>query len=518
MPAARAEKILIVDYGSQFTQLIARKVREVGVYCEILPHDASASDIDNFSADGIILSGGPQSTLADGAPALSEALLASGKPVLGICYGMQLLMQHGGGEVAAGGAAEYGSAHITLADSAHPLFGGCDSDSMPVWMSHGDHVQAPAAGYRVLASSADGVIAAVADDSRRRYGLQFHPEVAHTQHGRTILQNFARRLCGLRAEWTMPNFIAQATASIAATVGEDGVLLALSGGVDSAVAAALLHRAIGRQLVCVFVDNGLLRSGEAESVRRVFERQFGMQLVVVDAAARFYEALAGISDPEEKRRRIGHLFITVFEEQAAAIGGKVKFLAQGTIYPDVVESAKTGASKATIKTHHNVGGLPAHLQLRLIEPLRDLFKDEVRRLGEALGLARELMWRHPFPGPGLAVRVLGEVSAARVATVRHADKIYLEELAAADAYSQTAQAFAVLLPVQTVGVMGDARTYENVIALRAVTTDDFMTADWARLDGDLLARVSTRIINEVPGVNRVVYDISSKPPATVEWE
>lgn len=512
-----AEKILILDYGSQFTQLIARKVRELGVYCEIMPHDADAAALRAFAPKGIILSGGPQSTLDAAAPSLQQEVLALQVPLLGLCYGMQLLTRAAGGSVVAGGGREYGAAEVTLSEAC-ALFAGITPHTLQVWMSHGDHIETPAEGDAVVARSADGIVAAVANPAQQRYGLQFHPEVAHTQGGVQMLENFIRGICGLRATWTMPNFITQAVEGIRAQVGKEHILLALSGGVDSAVTAALLHRAVGAQLHCVLVDNGLLRHGEAESVREVFERQFGMELTVVDAAERFFAALAGVTDPEEKRRRIGHTFIAVLEEQAAALGETVQWLGQGTIYPDVVESAKTGAAKATIKTHHNVGGLPERLKLRLIEPLRELFKDEVRRLGEALGLAHDLMWRHPFPGPGLAVRVLGEVTPPRAHTVRCADRIFLQELSAAGAYHATAQAFAVLLPVNSVGVMGDARTYENVVALRAITTDDFMTADWARLDPALLARASARIINEVPGVNRVVYDISSKPPATVEWE
>ena len=517
-----AERILILDYGSQFTQLIARKVRELGVYCEIFPHDAPPDALRAFAPHGVILSGGPESTLDANAPSLQDAVLQLAVPVLGLCYGMQLLTRAGGGAVEAGGGREYGAAQISLMTGAGaaqcPLFAGIDARELQVWMSHGDHIRAPARGDAVVAQSADGIIAAVENAAQRRYGLQFHPEVAHTQGGVQMLKNFVRGICALHGTWTMPNFIPEAVAETRAQVGRQHILLALSGGVDSAVVAALLHRAVGAQLHCVLVDNGLLRHGEAESVREVFQRQFGMELTVVDAAPQFFAALAGVEEPEEKRRRIGHTFIEVLEAQAAALGDRVQWLAQGTIYPDVVESAKTGAAKATIKTHHNVGGLPERLKLQLIEPLRDLFKDEVRRLGEALGLAHDLMWRHPFPGPGLAVRVLGEVTPARVDTVRRADRIFLQELTAAGAYGETAQAFAVLLPVHSVGVMGDARTYENVVALRAVVTDDFMTADWARLDASLLARASGRIINEVPGVNRVVYDISSKPPATVEWE
>lgn len=511
------EKILILDYGSQFTQLIARKTRELGVFCEIHPHDAGDAFIRDFAADGIILSGGPQSALTADAPKIADAVFAK-TPVLAVCYGMQAMMAHFGGELAVEDKREYGAAQVRLVADC-PLWQGVEkADALRVWMSHGDRVVRLADGFHTVAESDDGVIAAVHHNTLPYYGLQFHPEVAHTQQGATLLDNFLRRLCGLRGEWTTPNFIQRAVADIRRQVGGDGVLLALSGGVDSAVVAALTHRAIGDQLVCVLVDNGLLRAEEAELVRAAFERHFGLRLRVVSAGDRFFAALADVADPEEKRRRIGALFVDVFEKEAKTLGDNVKWLAQGTIYPDVVESAKTGAGKATIKTHHNVGGLPARLNLRLLEPLRELFKDEVRRLGKALGLPRDLMQRHPFPGPGLAVRVLGDITPARVDMARRADAIFMDELRRADAYLQTAQAFTVLLPVQSVGVMGDSRTYENVVALRAVTTDDFMTADWARLDADLLARVSSRIINEVRGVNRVVYDISSKPPATVEWE
>ena len=512
------EKILILDYGSQFVQLIARKVRELGVFCEIHPHDVGDDFIHRFAADGIILSGGPQSALATDAPTIAAAVF-DGAPVLAVCYGMQAMMAYFGGELAVEERREYGAAEMRLTDANCPLWRGVPSDSpLRVWMSHGDHITRLADSFHVVGESKDGVIAAVRHAKLPYYGLQFHPEVAHTQHGLQLLENFLRDICGLRGDWTMPNFIHRACQDIGAQVGGDSVLLGLSGGVDSAVAAALIHRAIGNQLVCVLVDNGLLRAGEAESVRDVFEKQFGLRLRVVDARERFYAALAGVEEPEEKRKRIGGLFVDVFEEEAKQLGAEVKWLAQGTIYPDVVESAKTGTGKATIKTHHNVGGLPERLNLRLLEPLRELFKDEVRRLGDALTLSPKLTYRHPFPGPGLAVRVLGEVTAERVEIARRADAIFMEELNRSGAYGQTAQAFAVLLPVKSVGVMGDARTYENVVALRAVTTDDFMTADWARLDNELLARTSSRIINEVRGVNRVVYDISSKPPATVEWE
>ena len=512
------KRLLILDYGSQFTQLIARTIREIGVFCEIHPHNANDTFIRDFAADGFILSGGPQSVTATDAPRINNAVLTAGKPILGICYGMQILAEQLGGTVAAKDTHEYGSAKAHITDNNCPLWHDMDSAKVPVWMSHADHVVHLPPGFMATATSDDGIIAAMRHPKKHYYGLQFHPEVAHTPNGKKLLENFLFHICKFTPSWTMPNFIARATDDIRGVVGNDGVLLGLSGGVDSAVVAALLQRTIGDKLTCVLVDNGLLRDGEVQTVSDIFTRQFRTSLRVIDARAAFFNALVGITDPEEKRRRIGHMFIEFFEQEAKALGSHVRWLAQGTIYPDVVESAKTGTGKATIKTHHNVGGLPERLNLKLLEPLRELFKDEVRRLGTTLGLDEKFVWRHPFPGPGLAVRVLGEVTEERVATVRQADTIFLQELMQAGAYHQTTQAFAVLLPVCSVGVMGDSRTYENVIALRAVTTDDFMTADWTRLDGDILARTAGRIINEVRGVNRVVYDISSKPPATVEWE
>ena len=509
--------ILILDYGSQFTQLIARAVRALGVYCEIHPHSKSAAAIAATSPLGIILSGGPQSVLTADAPTIAAEVWECGAPVLGVCYGMQAMAAALGGAVAATTNHEYGSADIEIV-APTPLF-----DNLPqrltVWMSHGDSVLTVPPGFVPTAISGDSAaVAAMADEKRRWYGVQFHPEVAHTVGGRELLSHFVLDICGGRGDWTMPNFIRRAIVDIRRQIGDDIVLLALSGGVDSAVAAALLHRAIGAQLRCVLVDHGLMREGESAAVRRALGGVFGAELTVIDAAARFFGALKGVTEPEQKRRLIGGLFIEQFEEYAKANGG-AKWLAQGTIYPDVVESAGIkGGGKANIKSHHNVGGLPARLNLRLLEPLRELFKDEVRQLGEELGLPSALIARHPFPGPGLAVRVLGEVTPSRVGMARHADAIFMEELAAAGLTQQTAQAFVVLLPVQTVGVMGDARTYEYTAAIRAVTTDDFMTADWARLPHDFLARVSTRMINSVNGINRVVYDISSKPPATIEWE
>ena len=512
--------ILILDFGSQYTQLIARRVRELGVYCEALPPARAAEKIAAAVPGGIILSGGPDSVAAAAAPLVPDAVFSCGAPVLAICYGMQATAARFGGVVRPSSRRSYGRAVIHRETDSCDLLDAAfaDADELPVWMSHGDHVDEPPPGFAVVARAKNGVVAAIADSRRKIFGLQFHPEVSHTRNGGEILRRFLRSICGLAATWTTPNFIARAVAEIRARVGDEKVLLALSGGVDSAVAASLLRRAIGDNLTCVLIDNGLMRAGEVAQARAVFAESFGARLVVEDCAARFFEALQGVVDPEEKRRVIGREFARAFERRAARLEG-MKWLAQGTIYPDVIESAKSESGAATvIKTHHNVGGLPEKLSLKIIEPLRDLFKDEVRRLGVALGLPPALIERHPFPGPGLAVRVLGEVSPPRAEIARAADAIFTEELRAAGQSRATAQAFAVLLPVKTVGVMGDFRTYENVVALRAVTTDDFMTADWTRLPYDLLARASSRIINEVAGVNRVVYDISSKPPATVEWE
>ena len=512
--------ILILDFGSQYTQLIARRVRELGVYCEALPPARAAEKIAAAVPGGIILSGGPDSVAAADAPLVPDAVFACGAPVLAICYGMQATAARFGGVVRPSSRRSYGRAVIHRETDSCDLLDAAfaDADELPVWMSHGDHVDEPPPGFAVVARAKNGVVAAIADSRRKIFGLQFHPEVSHTRNGGEILRRFLRSICGLAATWTTPNFIARAVAEIRARVGDEKVLLALSGGVDSAVAASLLRRAIGDNLTCVLIDNGLMRAGEVAQARAVFAESFGARLVVEDCAARFFEALRGVVDPEEKRRVIGREFARAFERRAAQLEG-MKWLAQGTIYPDVIESAKSESGAATvIKTHHNVGGLPEKLSLKIIEPLRDLFKDEVRRLGVALGLPPALIERHPFPGPGLAVRVLGEVTPPRAEIARAADAIFTEELRAAGQSRATAQAFAVLLPVKTVGVMGDFRTYENVVALRAVTTDDFMTADWTRLPYDLLARASSRIINEVAGVNRVVYDISSKPPATVEWE
>ncbi len=515
------ETVVVLDFGSQYSQLIARRVREAAVYCELVPYHTPAEEVMRLQPLGFILSGGPASVYAADAPHLPDYVLQSGRPVLGICYGMQLLAHHLGGQVDPAPQREYGPARIELTDVDNLLFAGARAmagNSLAVWMSHGDRITQLPSGFQVLARSANSPIAAMGDVQRHLYGLQFHPEVVHTPQGMQIISAFLYDICGCKGGWTPGNFIEEMVQSIRARVGNGQVICGLSGGVDSAVTATLIHRAIGDQLTCIFVNNGLMRLGEPEQVVATFRNHMGMRLIAVDATEQFLADLQGVTDPELKRKRIGARFIRVFEAEAARLG-RVDFLAQGTLYPDVIEStAPDRAVAAKIKTHHNVGGLPPDMRFQLIEPLRYLFKDEVRRVGEALGLPRQIVWRHPFPGPGLAVRVLGEVTWERLETLRYADAIFIEELWASGWYERTAQAFAVLLPVQTVGVMGDARTYAYVVALRAITTEDFMTADWARLPDDLLARVSNRIVNEVKGVNRVVYDISSKPPATVEWE
>ncbi|MBQ4133768.1 MAG: glutamine-hydrolyzing GMP synthase [Desulfovibrionaceae bacterium] len=506
--------VLILDYGSQLTQLIARRVREAGVYSEIRPCTTPAAEIKAMGPRAIILSGGPASVAEAGAPALNREILELGVPILGICYGMQLLAHNLGGRLATAVNREYGPAGLKF-DAASPLWDDIP-DNSTVWMSHGDRVLAAPDGFRVIGSTADLDIAAMADDERKIYAVQFHPEVHHSEHGAAILRNFLFKVADIAPDWTMSSFIEESIARVREQVGGSKVVLALSGGVDSTVVAAMLHRAIGEQLYCIFVDHGLLRLNEVKGVMDNAARYMpGLNLKMVDASQRFLNALKGVTDPEQKRKIIGRLFIEVFEEEAKAISD-VKFLAQGTIYPDVIESFAPQGT--VIKSHHNVGGLPERMQLELVEPLRELFKDEVRAVGLELGLPDTLIWRHPFPGPGLGVRILGEVTAERVAVLQQADNILIEELRESGWYSKVWQALVVLLPVKSVGVMGDARTYENAVALRVVDSVDAMTADWSRLPADLLGRISTRIINEVDGVNRVVYDISSKPPSTIEWE
>lgn len=518
------DTIAILDYGSQTAQLIARRVRDLRVYCELIPWDAPREQFEALNPKGYILSGGPNSVYGADAPTLPKFVLESRRPILGICYGMQLLAHNLGGRVDPAARHEYGRAALTLvADPGHaPLLRGLPSE-MQVWMSHGDHVVDLPPTFAPLGITPASV-AIMGDVTRGIYGVQFHPEVQHTAQGKELLANFVLGVCGCRPDWTPANFIQEAIAGISGQVGDGHVVCGLSGGVDSAVTAALAHRAVGDRLTCVFVDHGLLRLGEAAQVIETFRRHLGIRLVTLDAVEEFLSDLAGVTDPEVKRKRIGARFVRSFEAaeaQAVAVGGSsARFLAQGTLYPDVIESASRGDQRTarTIKTHHNVGGLPEDMTFELVEPLRCLFKDEVRQVGEALGLPEEIVWRHPFPGPGLAIRIIGEVTWERLETLRLADAIFLEELRAAGLYRAVSQAFAVLLPVRSVGVMGDGRTYADTIALRAVTTDDFMSADWARLPYELMARISSRIVNEVPAVNRVVYDISSKPPATIEWE
>jgi GMP synthase (glutamine-hydrolysing) len=512
------DRILIIDYGSQFTQLIARRVREARVYSEIHPPTRSIEWIREWAPAGIILSGGPKSVYGEDVPTAQPGLLDVA-PVLGVCYGMQLIAHLEGGAVERAGRREYGRAEIAVCESAG-LFGGFSPDeSVTVWMSHGDHVLTPPDGFVVTARSANSPIAAFRHRSRPIYGVQFHPEVAHTPRGSEIISNFLFEVCRCEPKWTPGQFIEDEIRTIRQTVGSSHVICGLSGGVDSSVAAALVHRAIGDQLTCIFVDTGLLRLHERDQVERTFRAHLGVKLVVVDASRRFLDALAGVEEPEHKRRIIGHTFIDVFEEAAAEAGQGAEFLVQGTLYPDVIESASPrGGPSVTIKTHHNVGGLKPGMRFKLVEPLRELFKDEVRNVGRELGLPEVVIGRHPFPGPGLAIRVLGPVSPASLEVLRKADAIYLDEIRQAGLYDDIWQAFAVLLPVRSVGVMGDERTYDNVVALRAVTSTDGMTADWFPFPHDGLARISNRIINEVDGVNRVVYDVSSKPPATIEWE
>jgi GMP synthase (glutamine-hydrolysing) len=524
MTDIHADRVLILDFGSQYTQLIARRVREASVYCEIHPFDMDAKALRAFKPRAIILSGGPESVTLGGDFRAPPEIFAMGVPVLGICYGMQTMAEQLGGRVQSTTRREFGYAQVRARGHSRLLEGIQDETNdqghglLNVWMSHGDQVVELPAGFTVIASTDNAPLAAMADEERGFYGLQFHPEVTHTTQGRAILSRFLHDIAGCGSLWTMANIIDESTRAIQERVGGDKVLLALSGGVDSSVVAALLHRAIGDQLTCVFVDNGLLRLGEADQVMETFASHLGIDVIRVDAELRFLTALEGVADPEEKRKIIGREFIKVFEEEGAKLRD-VKWLAQGTIYPDVIESAGSQTGKAhVIKSHHNVGGLPEEMQLQLIEPLRELFKDEVRRLGVELGLPPHMVYRHPFPGPGLGVRVLGQVHKEYADMLRLADAIFIEELRNNDLYDKVSQAFAVFLPVRSVGVKGDARAYEHVIALRAVETIDFMTARWSRLPHEFLEKVSSRILNEVGGISRVTYDISSKPPATIEWE
>ena len=514
-----SQKILILDFGSQYTQLIARRVREAHVYCELHPFDMDLAAIRAFAPNGIILSGGPCSVYDQGAPAVAEELFELGVPVLGICYGMQLMSRHFGGEVVPAGKREFGHADLLSVGEPGPLFDGFFVEgSSPVWMSHGDHVARVPDGFEIVAETANAPVCAIQDVSRNLYGVQFHPEVNHTPRGELFIDTFVRSICGCNGQWTPGQIIEDSIERIRRQVGTDTVILGLSGGVDSSVAAALIHRAIGSQLICVFVDNGLLRLGEGDQVMATFAKNLGVKVIRVDAEERFLNGLAGVSDPEKKRKIIGGLFVDIFEEQSKLIVD-ANWLAQGTIYPDVIESAGAKTGKAhNIKSHHNVGGLPERMNMQLVEPLRELFKDEVRALGIELGLPQAFVGRHPFPGPGLAIRIPGEVTKERCDILRKADAIYLEEIRAAGLYDTIWQAFAVLLPVRSVGVMGDGRTYDNVLALRAVTSTDGMTAQAFQFPGDFLPRVATRIVNEVKGINRVTYDYTSKPPGTIEWE
>jgi GMP synthase (glutamine-hydrolysing) len=519
-----SSRVLILDFGAQYTQLIARRVRELGVYCEILPWDVSNDDVRQWQPRGIILSGGPESVTDAEPPRAPQAVFELGVPVLGICYGMQTMAQQLGGRVVTSNKREFGYAEVTsIAPNKllEGLFDRKDTEGrgvLDVWMSHGDKVDTLPPGFTAIASSGNAPLAAMADESRRFYAVQFHPEVTHTLKGRELLERFVREITGCEALWSVGNIIDDAIARVRAQVGKGKVLLGLSGGVDSSVVAALLHKAIGAQLTCVFVDHGLMRLDEGDQVMKIFADNLGVKVIRVDAEARFLDALRGENDPERKRKIIGGLFVKVFDEEANKLTG-VDWLAQGTIYPDVIESAGSKTGKAhVIKSHHNVGGLPANMRMKLVEPLRELFKDEVRRLGVELGLPREMVYRHPFPGPGLGVRILGEVRKDYADLLRQADAIFIEELRRHDLYDKTSQAFAVFLPVRSVGVMGDGRRYDYVVALRAVETVDFMTAHWARLPYDFLDVCSRRIVNEVKGISRVVYDISGKPPATIEWE
>jgi GMP synthase (glutamine-hydrolysing) len=525
MTNIHSDKILILDFGAQYTQLIARRVRELGVYCEIWAWDHDPAEIAAYDAKGIILSGGPESTTLTDAPKAPQQVFDSGVPILGICYGMQTLAAQLGGATEAADAREFGHASVDIVAPSR-LFDGLSDHpgehKLDVWMSHGDHVSKAPPGFVVTGTTDRIPVAVMENDSKRWYGVQFHPEVTHTKQGGALLKRFITEICGCKTLWTAANIIDDQIARVRTQVGDDHVLLGLSGGVDSSVVAALLHKAIGDRLTCVFVDTGLLRWQEGDQVMATMAEHMGVKVIRVNAADRYFKALAGVADPEAKRKIIGGLFVEIFDEESEkliAAGGNVKWLAQGTIYPDVIESAGSKTGKAhVIKSHHNVGGLPAHMKLKLVEPLRELFKDEVRRIGVELGLPRAMVYRHPFPGPGLGVRILGEVKREYAELLAQADAIFIDELRKADLYDMTSQAFAVFLPVKSVGVVGDARAYEWVIALRAVETIDFMTAHWAHLPYEFLGRVSNRIINELRGVSRVVYDISGKPPATIEWE
>ena len=515
------QTVLILDFGSQYTQLIARRVREAKVYCEIHPYNLSAEKMRALAPSAVILSGGPASVYDDGAPAPSTAVFELGVPMLGICYGMGILGLADGGVVERSDHREYGHAELEI-DATDDLFAGfTPGEPTTVWMSHGDRLEKLPGGWESIARSGNSPLAAIRNPAKRRWAVQFHPEVVHSRRGREILENFLFRICGLTADWTMESYVEQAVRRIRDIVGKGQVVCGISGGVDSTVTAALIEKAVPGQLTCVFVDNGLLRKNEAEEVVRMLTPRFGEDFVFVDARARFLDALAGIEDPEQKRKTIGRVFIEVFDEEAFKPRPgreRATFLGQGTLYPDVIESVSVKGPSATIKSHHNVGGLPEHMKMGLVEPLRELFKDEVRALGAVLGLPHDLLWRHPFPGPGLAVRVLGPIEEPSLAILREADAIFIEEIRRAGLYGDIWQAFAVLLPVRTVGVQGDYRTYDQVIALRAIVSEDGMTADWFRFPPEVLARTASRIANEVKGVNRVVYDVSTKPPATVEWE
>ncbi len=511
------QKILILDFGSQYTQLIARRVREAKVYCEIHPCNLELDKVKAFAPKGIILSGGPSSISDPDAPMADKGIFDLNSPILGICYGMQFLTHMLGGEVAKATHREYGNATIAIKENESLFYGLGKDDKQTVWMSHGDRIDRMPEGFDVIAESENSPIAAMVDASRRYFGVQFHPEVAHTPEGTRILDNFIFRICGCEPTWTMTSFIQRTIASMQNQIGDERVICGLSGGVDSSVTAILLHKAIGKNLSCILVDNGLLRKGEVQEVMGLFQGKYGMDLHMVDASEDFLRLLDGVTDPEKKRKIIGREFIAVFEKKAKELG-KAKYLAQGTLYPDVIESVSFKGPSATIKSHHNVGGLPDVMKLDLIEPLRELFKDEVREVGAEMGLPRELVMRQPFPGPGLAVRILGEITSRRLEVLRNSDAIVMDEIRAAGLYEKVWQSFAVLLPIRTVGVMGDERTYENVIAIRVVDSLDAMTADWSKIPYEVLGKISNRIINSVEGVNRVVYDISSKPPSTIEWE